>query len=350
MLYDYLFNISLIISAITLWNIFIKNTSMKKHSYILINLVLAGILIALIDNGVVMESGNYRLNFSHVPIILLVLSGSDFFALFGVATTIFYYGFQTGFMTDPHKSLILYLSVIMFIGIQVRKKQISRCDNWIYANLLSIAWMVGHAVFFYSADILTSFTSIGFIGLNFITSNVIYIIYKKIKNDETVWRKIKEEAFIDFLTDVYNKRKFKEDHSHAIDQPETQKISIAMFDIDHFKNINDTYGHSFGDIVLKGVAKKLKNVSKNIYRVGGEEFLVMFINEDDSFIKESIEKVREDISKIVWDAPNGEKIKITISSGLASCDKSVFSTFNIVDEADKKLYLAKAMGRNKCYF
>jgi len=350
MFYDYLFNISLLISAITLWNIFVKNSKFSRLTYIFLSFAFAGILIVLIEKGINMEFGHYKLNFSHIPVILLILSGHELFSLLGVFIVSLYYGFEVGFLSDAHNSLILYLSVVLFIGIQIKKRSFTKCQNWTVANIVSIVWMVVHALFFYSAEILSSFIGVGFIGLNFITSNIIYIIYKKIKNDETVWNKIKEESIIDFLTGAYNKRKFKEDFENTKQNEETQRISIIMFDIDHFKTINDTYGHGFGDIILKDVSKHLKTVSENVYRIGGEEFLMMFVNADDRLVRHSAELVRESIAKEIWNPPGGQTLQITISSGIASCDQSLFDTIDVVDEADKKLYLAKATGRNRCCF
>lgn len=350
MFYSYLFNITLLVSSITLWNLFVKNTKLSKCGYACLNLIFSILLIALIDNGIAMNNGSYKLNFSHIPITLLILSGHDWFSLLGVIVSSTYFIKDTGFFTDPYLSLLLYLMVVMLIALKVKKRDFTRCQNWMVANIFSISWMVVHAVMFYSADIVVSFVDLGFIGLNFLTSNIIYFLYKKIKYDENLFKRIKEESTIDFLTGTYNKRKFKDDFESLKKNPDITKLSVCIFDIDHFKTINDTYGHPFGDLVLKEMSKHLKNASPNVYRIGGEEFLILFADADDQLLRSASEYIRETISKETWRASGGEPVKITVSSGIASCDRSLFDKVDLVDEADKKLYLAKAMGRNQCQY
>ena len=129
-------------------------------------------------------------------------------------------------------------------------------------------------------------------------------------------------------------------------------LSIAIIDIDFFKNINDEYGHLAGDFVLKEISKLIKNniriKSDWIARYGGEEFLVLFKNtakEDAYILSKRIKSIVE--GKII--KYNNIEIKITISVGVASLSKKVNTMNRLISIADKKLYKAKISGRNSIY-
>lgn len=114
-----------------------------------------------------------------------------------------------------------------------------------------------------------------------------------------------------------------------------KKNCFAMLDIDHFKKVNDTYGHPAGDAVLKSFAETLhKSTGLNVIRYGGEEF--MLISQNPSELHEKIEKAREEISGIVF--ISGEKeFKINFSAGIGNTPK----------QADEYLYQAKNAGRGQ---
>lgn len=122
---------------------------------------------------------------------------------------------------------------------------------------------------------------------------------------------------------------------------------IILFDIDYFKKINDTYGHSQGDLVLKGISNILKiRVSKKyiVSRYGGEEFLVIIQNIEKNELMDLIEKIRKDIMRLELI----EDRVITSSFGIFYGDLREKSDLkNALEEADEKLYKAKKMGRNR---
>ena len=114
---------------------------------------------------------------------------------------------------------------------------------------------------------------------------------------------------------------------------------MLLFDIDNFKKINDTYGHEFGDEVLSTIGKILKTIENreiSIYRVGGEEFAIIFTHFNESFAMESCEYIRKSVENLHWKYP----ITVTISGGFAK------SMENIYSECDKRLYKAKGSGKN----
>ncbi len=126
-----------------------------------------------------------------------------------------------------------------------------------------------------------------------------------------------------------------------------QHLSIIFIDIDHFKSINDTYGHATGDLVLTHVAGHIQHGLRQgdtAARWGGEEMAVVLLGAGESDAKHKAEDIRTSIESLTFDeAPN---LKVTISSGVASAEPSI-SLQDLLKRADEALYKAKQTGRNK---
>ncbi len=157
----------------------------------------------------------------------------------------------------------------------------------------------------------------------------------------------------DYLTDLLNRRYFFDRGPKIVEMclRQGQPVSMALMDIDHFKKLNDTYGHEIGDVVLKAVAKKLgllvgekKHLSA---RLGGEEFGILFAGLDIQGAYEYCDHIRSEISKVRV-VVDDEDISVTISMGLANISGS--ETFdNYLNAADQYLYMAKHSGRNRVF-
>lgn len=163
---------------------------------------------------------------------------------------------------------------------------------------------------------------------------------------------LRQLAITDGLTGLYNYRYFKEQLLQELKraQRHSLNISVVMIDIDHFKQYNDKNGHPAGDVVLKDIARLLRDNIRNIdlaARYGGEEFSLILIETD----KPSAKIVSEKIRKLVEDygfayenfQPDG---KLTISSGVATFPEDGEDFDTLVSKADQRLYLAKEAGRN----
>ncbi len=157
---------------------------------------------------------------------------------------------------------------------------------------------------------------------------------------------------IDTLTGIYN-RSFLKELEKTID---LKKVAVAIVDIDFFKKINDTYGHDYGDLVLKNVAKQLMLYTRNydiVIRYGGEEFVVIFKNYAGYKSKKAIRnivKVAKRIQRKISSKPmrlDNIEIKLTISMGIDPFTYKRKSLNESITIADKALYVAKQTGRNK---
>ncbi len=158
-------------------------------------------------------------------------------------------------------------------------------------------------------------------------------------------------AYIDELTRIPSRRMLREDLMKL-----GGKYSIAMLDIDFFKKFNDKYGHDVGDEVLKLVASCLQKVTGNgkAYRYGGEEFTIIFPRKDIKEVIPHLDELRKKISKQEYaykkQYKNGksttQKLKVTISIGVAQRNETNKATDEVIKAADKALYRAKKKGRN----
>ncbi len=169
---------------------------------------------------------------------------------------------------------------------------------------------------------------------------------------QTANKKLHELAFRDGLTGLYNHRYFQEEMDREIERAKRyeREFSLIIFDIDHFKKVNDTYGHPVGDQVLKAisrVAEKSVRKSDIVARYGGEEFAVILPETDFVGAKVFAERIRRDIEKMTIDVDD-TTIRITVSVGF-TCYRhtsKIQEKSAIISMADKALYTAKLGGRN----
>ncbi|WP_072681812.1 diguanylate cyclase [Arcobacter sp. LA11] len=175
---------------------------------------------------------------------------------------------------------------------------------------------------------------------------LLYLIYKKTKLLVTHTQKIATDyAMTDSLTGLYNRHYLK---NIDISEFVSSDYYIIFFDIDYFKKVNDLYGHTCGDLILKEFSIILNSYSRNddiLCRYGGEEFILIIKDIDKNILEKKLEKIRKSIeeNKFIFQE---KKINITTSIGYAKAEKG--SEFIIVlEQADSALYTAKERGRNQ---
>ncbi len=161
--------------------------------------------------------------------------------------------------------------------------------------------------------------------------------------------KARSEAIHDALTGLFNRRAFELESAELNEQK--MPYSIVMFDIDHFKNVNDSYGHSFGDLVVKAVAQTaLKTFPKSchVYRLGGDEFVVILKNTTIGPAVRLANSCRQNTMRInIRTIHNNEVVSsIRTSFGVAQWNGRT-SFAETLERADQMLYKAKAQGRNR---
>ncbi len=152
----------------------------------------------------------------------------------------------------------------------------------------------------------------------------------------------------DALTGIYNRYGFNERLNQIFSAPSVREMGILILDLDLFKNVNDTYGHDAGDIVLKFTADTLRRLSGEnaaVCRWGGEEFTILLWNGEDP--AHLAEEIRREIEAAEIDI-GGRTIHVTVSVGVCSVeDRTGVTIAELVKSADRCLYQAKADGRNR---
>lgn len=163
-------------------------------------------------------------------------------------------------------------------------------------------------------------------------------------------RKLMKQANTDTLTGLYNRRRTMEYLESLLANAESQ-ISICLCDIDHFKHVNDTYGHDIGDVVLTTISDTFRTKlppDTFISRWGGEEFLLIFPHMNGDEAGTALEILRQKIRELVFDGGT-EKFTISLTYGLVEYDFHSDIT-TLLKEADEKLYIGKESGRDRVIF
>lgn len=167
-------------------------------------------------------------------------------------------------------------------------------------------------------------------------------------------RSLRRLSTRDYLTDLLNTREFYRvlEAEMVRAQRYEESFSLLLVDADHFKNINDTYGHQSGDKVLRMLAKHLRAQVRNVdvpARVGGEEFAVILPNTVDEAALKIAERIRLAIAESAVELSDQEKteVKVTVSIGLAGYPRSASDVRGLFHQADMALYNAKQAGRNR---
>ncbi|HEY3164656.1 MAG TPA: diguanylate cyclase, partial [Candidatus Limnocylindrales bacterium] len=162
------------------------------------------------------------------------------------------------------------------------------------------------------------------------------------------------DATYDKLTGVSNRQTLLANLFAEVERANRYEraLSVAFVDIDHFKNVNDTYGHAAGDIVLRAVAQTLKanlRASDQVGRYGGEEFMLLLTETDVEEGATLTEKLRNLVARQRVRIADGQELSVTISIGIAGGSGGVLRTDTLVRDADAAMYSAKSLGRNQTY-
>jgi len=183
--------------------------------------------------------------------------------------------------------------------------------------------------------------------------NDVLILEKKVKSLEKELKETKVASRKDHLTGALNRKSFEQEILQVENkfQKNKENYAIVFFDIDHFKKVNDTYGHEAGDIILKTFASLLNKLTKDtdtIARYGGEEFIALLHYNNSIELHKYIQRIKSVVTKNKF-IYKDKKIEIKFSAGVEI--RSNCKTANeTISKADKLLYDAKHNGRNKIIF
>ncbi|MBN2789548.1 MAG: diguanylate cyclase [Candidatus Delongbacteria bacterium] len=172
---------------------------------------------------------------------------------------------------------------------------------------------------------------------------------------ESYNKKLVGIAIKDPLTGIYNRRYLTERLNDEFIKAKKYNSSFVVItgDIDHFKNINDTYGHGYGDEVLVKIVELMQSTIRKadlLARVGGEEFVILCNQSNDYDGILIAEKVRKTIEKTTFTYDRNTIVPVTMSFGVANFSKNISSVQELLELSDNRLYLAKKNGRNRVVY
>lgn len=272
--------------------------------------------------------------------IYALCCGNEFFAFIAVTTVML--GFSTGF----HFYLIGLCIVSFFTSYFSKTKDIRGSIVWAGLSLaiyLTLFFVTEYNAPYYAIEKwleLTLFSTHAFVVFGFIVAYLVVFL----KYALSLEKKIMNESRTDELTQISNRYGLYDFFDLEEDK---SSMALALFDIDDFKNINDTYGHVAGDYVLKRVAEIATTVLNDSFvcRYGGEEFVVVLSDDEQHSFYDRLEVLRKNVEKETFEFEK-VKINITITIGVVNYIEGT-SLEKWVEAADKKMYSGKNSGKNK---
>lgn len=200
----------------------------------------------------------------------------------------------------------------------------------------------------FTYNVLADFSSILYVGLGTFLG-ISGFSYLRLAIEANI---LKNQAITDGLTQIYGFRYFDLRLKSEFDRSRRYRypLSLLILDIDHFKQINDTYGHDNGNIILQKIAKMLKDFSRKadvVARFGGEEFCAILphIKQDAAFL--FAERIRKKIEETHFPIKGNKDINLTVSIGISSLNNKMKAADDFLKASDTALYKAKNSGRNK---
>ncbi|CAM2808432.1 diguanylate cyclase [Paenibacillus sp. FSL F4-0087] len=190
--------------------------------------------------------------------------------------------------------------------------------------------------------------------ISFVGGIFIYFIAEFINKSNEMLFLLERKATTDHLTNLSNRRQFEKSLEFELERAREykQKLSLLVIDIDRFKKVNDTFGHTSGDAVLKQLGQLLIEHARSadiVSRNGGEEFAILLLDCGHHQAMAIAESIRQSVEKYHFALPDGNTIRLTISIGVAvfpdHCDDRDDNDF--FEQADRALYEAKNTGRNR---
>jgi diguanylate cyclase (GGDEF)-like protein len=282
----------------------------------------------------------------------------NFFFASVIATALIWGTAQSLIMLQQGESMTQALTTVSICGLCAAGVVAFIPNRWL-SLIFNISMLMPAAV-----TMLVNGLNIPLVVLTFLYS--IFMVLLAFRGNEEYWDALENEYLLeiksqelvrlsntDVLTGLHNRRYFDEVFEKEWNRSERNisLLSIILFDIDHFKIINDTFGHQAGDEYLKKTAENLNAVFKRDYdivaRYGGEEFIVLLsgINVDQA--RQMAENVRKRIESMIIDH-RGKKVGATISAGIVCCVPNLNAIpDSIMSCADQALYIAKQGGRNR---
>lgn len=353
MLSDLIVNIAILTSFTFIWHHLFRKHRLTLSSPIKIKILdglIGGLLgVALMHYSIVINEMTI-LDLRHIPIILLAYFGGILPPL--VAAAVITVG---RFFIDINFSstVSFFMVFVMAIGAGLITKhwKVAGLKKW--TVLLAYSQLIFTLALFIVVD---RFSLIMHVAFYHIVSSLVggfltYYFVSFIRRYTELYFTYKENSQRDSLTGLYNVRSFDYFYNLMLAKAkeEAGSFAICLIDVDYFKKINDTYGHTAGDEVLKQLATLLCKLMRDndiIARNGGEEFSILLENCNTVHAEEIAGRIRNAVEQYEFVLLDKKKINITVSIGIATYNSELNNHDNLYEVADHALYKAKQLGRN----
>jgi diguanylate cyclase (GGDEF)-like protein len=175
---------------------------------------------------------------------------------------------------------------------------------------------------------------------------------KKFELEQKLKEQAEAQARTDYLTGLFNRRHFVELAERELERSSRYRrpFTMLLIDIDHFKAINDNWGHSFGDAVLQEVSRLMSGALRSVDifgRIGGEEFAAVIVESEGREAIEVAQRICVTVADALIVSTDGGGFHVTVSIGLAQLDGRNINFDTVLNEADQAMYQAKTTGRNR---
>lgn len=355
MISEFIINVSILMAFTFIWHEVFRHQRLTFLSPIGIKLAdgfIAGILGIILMHYSISVNEITILDLRHIPVILVAFYGGVIPSI--IAAIVISIGrFLIAINLSSFTSLFMMLLIAIGVGLISIKFNASAWKKWTILTLYS-QFIFSIALYyvvedFYSVLDYAFFHFIISIGGGFIT----FYFVRYIRRNSEMYLKYKQESFIDHLTGISNVRGFDQTFNKVVGNAQVNQdiVSICLIDVDHFKEVNDTFGHQSGDEILKKIAYLLKQYSPEhayVSRNGGEEFSIVLDKTSLKEVVEVAENIRKRIETHSFSLPKKESHSITVSIGIASNNFEIYDPNELIAIADDALYKAKHSGRNTC--
>jgi diguanylate cyclase len=349
---DLFVNLSIMTSLIMFFNMLMPEKlyiSSLRNS--LLNGLASGLLGCLLMVFSVSITSEVILDFRYIPIILMAIYNSPLAAIESsivmAAFRVAFFGFNRGSLTAVVVILLIGLGCAAIGSLRLRLKL-----RWLL-SVVCVCVISGIGIWLITSEladqgkILLVYLS-GLTGVSVMMFFFIEFISKFNRNLD----RIKKEAEQDFLTGLHNSRYLEKalNSQREAAVSEMRNMALLYIDIDHFKQINDQFGHAGGDQVLVELSAILRKMARSmdiVTRKGGEEFTMLLTDCPLEKAVDVAERIRKSVEAHEFQLSQHNRAKITVSIGVAAIPETTDAEDKLLDHADAAMYRAKQAGRNR---
>ena len=354
MLKDFFIHSSFVITFLFIGgSLFKKNPNMDTTLQKLKLGALAGILGSVLMAFSIQITPVIMMDLRHIAILLSAFYGGfvpAFVAaiLINISRLVFFDGSMETFLVT-----VLIMFIIGALASLVQQK-LKGTDffKWTVMGLISLLTISFGLLYLMGFSTQAFQILVNYWVISTIAGILVYFLAGYIVQSNQLFMQLKTQSTTDFLTGLNNVRQFDSSLNESAKNAQefNEKLSLLLIDIDHFKKVNDTYGHQAGDEVLRQLGGLLVGCSRPgdiVSRNGGEEFSLLLKKCPYSHALDIAERIRAIVENHRFTLPNGKQISLTISLGASTYLETTQCLEEFIKQADDTLYKSKRTGRNK---